>query len=203
MLAENTQPFTILRDVLYSCRVMATISSIPIHLFSHKKGTILDFVLDRVDEVAKQRAVDQRLVIGWLSDVQTPCVVLNFKKNRHIHDLRSIISKGLAKLYCIQHNVTFADIDPALKLYEEVVMLGLIPWNVHPHVVSHRHNLAKQVLCKCPICQQDNCSPSSHLYQYPLRGVFRWDLFAKLSLFLPDLEPQLGQSMPTPWSVWM
>ena len=81
-------------------------------------------------------------------------------------------------------------------------MSGLITWNTHLHVISHRHNLFKQAKRRCPTCQRDNCPPSSFFASMSIAWCILVAFVSKLALFLPDLESQLRQSIPTPWGVW-
>ena len=91
-------------------------------------------------------------------------------QNRQIHDPGPIISRGLAKLYCIQHNVAYANIDPPLKLSKEVVISGLITWNIHLHVVSNRHSVAKQG--NVPLVNANTWSVQRVMHDVPMILLF-------------------------------
>ena len=96
--SQFEQTTSILRDLINDCRKLASQFQPPTHLFSHKKGTYLDDVLDTVDGCAKDTAPIQEAQIGWIHPLQKAQPVFTFQ-SRQVHDLDRIILQGLHKLY--------------------------------------------------------------------------------------------------------
>ena len=68
--SQSEQTTAILRDLIVDCRKLASQFRPPTHLFSHKKGTYLDEVLDAVDSCANDTALIQEA--SMLEDPQLP-----------------------------------------------------------------------------------------------------------------------------------
>ena len=67
--AENDATTPIIRKILQACRLLVKCFVAPKHMHSHRTGTVLDRILDAVDQEAKNTAQKQQRQVGWITDL--------------------------------------------------------------------------------------------------------------------------------------
>ena len=172
--------------------------STPQHMHSQRSGTIMDTILDAVDNGAKHSARRQRPLCGWVSSLDEAQVTLSVQ-NKQKHDFHTFLERSPSRLFCQAQQVTHAPYDTGYDLYEEVVMHGEIAWDVHLWTVSVRHQLHTFV---CNLCGQT--MSAWHIFDdCPYVVWHAWYVHIKPSILIPNLVPSWRHCVPTPWGGWI
>ena len=188
---ENEATTPIIKKILQACRLLVTSFVPPKHIHSHRRGTVLDRILDAVDQEAKNTTQKQQRQVGWityLDTVQAFFTVIGTQK----HDLSMYIERKLQEMYCTQHGVTYAHSHTQYALYANIVMRGELLWLVHLHTITQRHHMqhlsdTKCTLCKLPI--------TTHMLQQTAHSSSCEHGSCTSSI----LESVMAQKRVTPW----
>ena len=195
--AQNDATTDVVKRLLQACRHMVKSFASPKHIHSHRRGTVLDRILDAVDQEAKNTALKQQRHIGWIIDLDAEQVVFTVTGTQK-HDLSKYIERKLREMYCTQHGVSCAHNHTRYALYANIVMMGEFLWSVHLHTVTQRHHMQHLTDTKCTICKLPITRTHAPA-DCPLLFLRTWYLYVKLSHLLRALNPTWNTCLPTPW----
>ena len=199
--SDTEQTVPILRDLLQACKQLSQDYQVPVHIYSHRKGTLLDIILDSVDSCAKETALSQVPSIGWISELQEPQITFSCK-GQQFHNWDKYVHTKLTELYCKSHDVEYCAPQPVYDLYANALMNGHIQWNIHLHTVACRQGIWQPNPAQCIWCGMQNTS--RHMCEEcPYRDVILYLVYSKLAVMIPDVIPSWKHCIPTPWGVWV
>ena len=199
--SDTEQTVPILRDLLQACKQLSQDYQVPVHIYSHRKGTLLDIILDSVDSCAKETALSQVPSIGWISELQEPQITFSCE-GQQFHNWDKYVHTKLTELYCKSHDVEYCAPQPVYDLYANALMNGHIQWNTHLHTVACRQGIWQPNPAQCIWCGMQNTS--RHMCEEcPYRDVILYLVYSKLAVMIPDVIPSWKHCIPTPWGVWV
>lgn len=199
--SDNDPTNHITRSLLQACRDLLPEFTAPQHLRSHKSGTYLDDILDKVDETAKKTAKAQSVSVGWVDGLQSPQVCL-LHEGTQMQDVTSTISRSIRSKYYEQFNVEMAPKRAELQLYATIVARGMVTWALHLHTVARRQNLWSPWSKECKYCAL--AQAGNHLLkECPARSMYEYYIYCKIALWVPEVVPVWRRAVPTPWGVWI
>ena len=141
-------------SMIQACRALITEreAGVPLHLYSHVAGTLLDELLDIADEKAKLGAEGACPRVGYLAGLQGAQAVVT-RQGRQVHGLRSRLMSDLETWYHARHV-------PAHPLrhfgqYAEVVCNSGITIEDHTLLLAVRHGvLNTNPAAECVLCTE-------------------------------------------------
>ena len=128
--------------------------------------------MDAANSLAREEGLGQVPCYGWISELrQLP--VLFMHRGQQVQDLHALLDKKIPPCIHSALDVTYPPPSPSLVLYERVVMLGYIKWDVHLCIVAIRQGLYKpHKLATCCMCGA-TVTPRHYTPDCPLLDFFR------------------------------
>ena len=140
--SQNDSTSPLVTSLLTPCRLLIQHTTPPQHLYLHLTGTFMDLVMDAVDSLALEEGLDQVPRYGWIPKLQQ-LPILFTHCGRQVQDLQAVLDKKVPPCVHSALGVPYSPPSPSLLLYERVVMLGYVKWDLHLRIVAIRQGLHK------------------------------------------------------------
>ena len=150
--------------LLQPCRSVSSHWEIPHRLYSHRQGTFVDEVLERVDSYANDLGLWQQPASGWIAGLQDPTVCFVDRSAPcpyQVHDPQPLFRHHLRRY--LREAVSLPPIqdNPRYVFYRDPIMKSFITWGVQPMIVAIRHNVGAAPGVVCLFC---GATPSMRNY---------------------------------------
>ena len=142
-------------DLPRACRgLLSEEFSAPQHLYSHRVGTFLDFLLDEADGKAKTQASGAQPEVWWIRGLQTPQVCFT-RNNVQVHNLDCLVEASARRLWVLHMEAPEQGERKSLGVDTAVTERGLICGGAHLRTMARRDGLVQaRDERPCPVCLQ-------------------------------------------------